>query len=293
MRASISPNGRYWRPISRASATGPKCRKPSRQRGSSFTRPGSCAPHAPRSARGVEGGRGELQRRRGARTADTARSSSACVPTATLRPWSMTTMRSAFSTVARRCAMMMVVRPRMSCFERLLHQPLRLRRRASWWPRRAAESAGPSGWRARARCAGAGRPKASCRARPGRYRSPAAACAGTRPRLRPRPQPRFRLARLGAPVADVLAGARAEQHRLLRHQADLRAHVLRPQILERRRHRSVSCRNPDRRSAAAAGMSCSCRRPRDPTKAMVSPGATSRLKFVQRRRSAAATDNET
>jgi glutathione S-transferase len=41
-------------------------------------------------------------------------SSSAWVPTAILCPWSMTTMRSALSTVASRWAMMMVVRPRMS-----------------------------------------------------------------------------------------------------------------------------------------------------------------------------------
>ena len=38
------------------------------------------------------------------------------------------------------------------------------------------------------------------------------------------------VARRRPAVADVLARAGAEQHRLLRHQADLRANVLRPQI---------------------------------------------------------------
>ena len=43
-----------------------------------------------------------------------AESSSACVPLATIRPRSMTTMRSAFCTVARRCAMTIVVRRAIS-----------------------------------------------------------------------------------------------------------------------------------------------------------------------------------
>src|SRR5439155_22612231 len=44
-----------------------------------------------------------------------SRTSSECVPAAITRPWSMTTMRSAFFTVARRCATMSVVRPRIRC----------------------------------------------------------------------------------------------------------------------------------------------------------------------------------
>ena len=42
----------------------------------------------------------------------------------------------------------------------------------------------------------------------------------------------LRIARRRAAVADILARAGAEQHRFLRHQADLRAQVFRPQIRE-------------------------------------------------------------
>ena len=47
---------------------------------------------------------------------------SACVPRAAIRPWSRTTTSSARAIVDRRCAMMIVVRPRMTS-----RRPVRMR----------------------------------------------------------------------------------------------------------------------------------------------------------------------
>ncbi len=64
---------------------------------------------------------------RAPRTGRPGPAAASCVPSATMRPWSITTMRSALSTVARRCAMTSVVRPSISVLQRLLHGALALR----------------------------------------------------------------------------------------------------------------------------------------------------------------------
>ncbi len=80
---------------------------------------------------GFIGRRRRLPRRtagpRGARRGRPRGPSDSCVPVATMRPWSMTTMRSADFTVARRWAMMSVVAPAHEAGERQLHAALAFR----------------------------------------------------------------------------------------------------------------------------------------------------------------------
>ena len=116
-------------PGAATSSTGRPCPPTSRSPAPAATASRTRAIHACADA-GAPGssaaaGTAKLQFGRIAHTSDRARSSSVCVPMFTMRPWSMTTMRSALRTVASRCAMIKVVRccircSRASCTRRSL-----------------------------------------------------------------------------------------------------------------------------------------------------------------------------
>ena len=86
--------------------------------------------------------------------------SSALVPSATMRPPSSTSTRSARRSVDERWAISTVVRAPRRVLERRDGWPPRCGRRSPRWRRRAPAPAGWRGRRGPGRCAGAGRPRA-------------------------------------------------------------------------------------------------------------------------------------
>ncbi len=101
--------------------------------------------------------------------------SSAGVPSSTIRPCSITSTRSAISTVDSRCAMITAVRPCSTVRERALHRPLRRGCPATRSPRRGSARPGRPGTPGRTRPAAADRRRAGRRACARRCRSRRAA----------------------------------------------------------------------------------------------------------------------
>ena len=194
-------------------------------------------------------------------TADRRAPAMRAFPRRSATPPSSTTIRSAPTTVASRCAMISVVRPAISrssasCTMRSLSASSAL----------VASSSSRIGRRraSRARSRGA----AAARRRARTPRSPSSRVEALR-------QPRdelgrvrrlaggahFGVARVGPAVAHVLPHARREDHRLLRHDRDAPAHRARIGAPHVDAVDHAPRPTADRRSAAAAGTRSSCPRP--------------------------------
>ncbi len=196
----------------------------------------------------------ELQRARAARRGRRRRSGSAWVPCSTMRPSSITMIRSAARTVARRWAMTIVVRSSIS------------RSSASWTSRSLSASSAEVA----SSSSSSGASRSSARAIAIRWRWPpgqpraalaeigvealAAARAGIRRRWRPRRRPTIASSRgLPSAVAQIVARRGGEDHRLLRHDRDARAELRRIGLAAARRRRAGPRPHRDRRSAGRAG----------------------------------------
>ena len=183
------------------------------------------------------------------------------MPSSTIRPWSMTTMRSAARTVARRCAMTIVVRSLHQPVERVLHQPLAfgVERRGRFVEQQqgriAQQRAGDrdalalAARQARAAFAHEG-------VEPVGQRAQEILGIGVARRL-----PQLVLARVPIAVAQIVARARGEHHRFLRHHRDALADVGGIGVAKVDAVEQHAARAADRRSARRAGRWSSCRRP--------------------------------